>query len=531
MTVRRPERTHASPPARAGRLAGAAALLSVSFVASRLLGLLRNVVIAGIFGTSREAEAYFAAFRLPDAMFLLVSGGALAAAFVPVFSGLLERDEDEAWRVAGTVFTGLVLVLAGLAAIAFLFADPIMGALVPHYAAPERSLTVELTRIMLLQPIFLGAQAIVTSILQTYHRFLLTAVAPLVYNVAVIIGAVVFAPHFGAAALAWSVSAGALLMLLVQLPGLPGRRMVRTRVDFHLPAVREILTLMGPRVIGAAAFQAMLFITLYLAQGLPQGNVAAINYAWILIYFPVGALGTAAATAIFPTLSRLTVQEDLPAVQVTVNRSLRLVVFFAIPAAVGLIVLRRPIINLLYNHGSQWSHRGTEQTAFALLFYALAIAPLVAIEVLPRVFYAMRDTVTPVRIAVVTVGLDAVLSVVLVRTLPRSSGQGGLALATAIATTVQAVWLARTLETRLGTIGAHALRQSIRDSALASLIMGMALYVVLDPLVALFGTGLVGSILVVGLGVVLGGGLFAAVSYWLGAPELEQVRAIMPGSK
>jgi putative peptidoglycan lipid II flippase len=280
-----------------------------------------------------------------------------------------------------------------------------------------------------------------------------------------------------------------------------------------------------PRVIGLAAFQAMLFITLYLAAGLPRGNVAAINYSWLLISFPVGALGTAAATAIFPTLSRLGATEDLHAIARTVNRSLRPVLFLSVPAAVGLIVLRRPIINLLYNHGD-WTLRATEQTAFALLFYALALAPLATIEVFPRVFYALKDTVRPVRIAIVTVALDAVLSILFVHLLPRDSGQGGLALATAIATAVQALWLAWDLDIRLGGLGRHSLTLVLRDTAIASIIMGLVCYVTLDPLTAIFAQHGFGALVTVAVEVVLGGGTFAAVAHVLGAPELQQVRSM-----
>ncbi|MBV9279657.1 MAG: murein biosynthesis integral membrane protein MurJ [Chloroflexi bacterium] len=518
----------ASRASQIGRLASAAMLLSASFVLSRILGLLRNVVIADIFGNSRAVEAYFAAFRIPDTIFLLVSGGALASAFIPTFAGLLADDEtSEAWRVASTVLTTLALSLAGLAVVAWVLAPPVMSVLVPGFTPGQRGLTVDLTRIMLLQPIFLGLSALVTAILQSYGRFALTAVAPLVYNLCVIAGGLLGAT-LGVRALAWSVVVGAVAQLVIQVPGLRYelRRYLRLQVDWRSPRAREVLRLFGPRVVGLAAFQAMLLITLVLASILPPGNVAAINYAWPLIMFPIGALGTAAATVIFPTLSRLSAAEDFSAVRRTVNRSLRLVLFLALPASVGLVVLRRPVINLLFHHGN-WTHMATEQTAFALLFYALAIAPLSAIEVLPRVFYAMKDTVTPVRIAIVAVALDACLSIVFVLLLPRASGQGGLALATAIASTLQAVWLARELESQLGGIGRRGLLLTLRDTAIASLTMGMVLYLCLDPLTAVFAQRGWGALVTVGIEVILGLASFSAACYVLGSPELAEVRGFI----
>jgi putative peptidoglycan lipid II flippase len=511
-----------------GRLASAALVLSASFALSRVLGLLRTVVIADVFGNSAPINAYFAAFRIPDTMFTLVSGAALASAFIPVFSGILVgRDERGAWRVASSVFNAVCLALAGLALVAFVFAPQLMELLAGGYPPSQRQLTIDLTRIMLLQPIFLGAVAVVSSILQSYHRFVLVAIAPLIYNVAVIIGALM-GHTYGVVGLAWSVVFGAVAQLLILLPGI-GSHLVRYYqpvIDPGLPPAREIWRLLVPRVIGLAAFQAMLFITLFLASRLPRGSVGAVNYSWLLIWFPVAALGTAAGTAIFPRLSHLSATRDVAALRWTINRSLRLVLFLAVPSAVGLIVLRKPIISLLYYHGA-WTLRATEQTAFAVLFYALAIAPLAAIEVLPRVFYAMRDTVTPVRIAIVAVAIDAVLSIVFVLVMPRSQGQGGLALATAIATTIQALWLAWALGRELGGIGRRSLLLVLRDTAAASLVMGLVLFDSLALLTATLPQRGVGAFVTVAVEVSLGIAAFTSVSYVLGAPELWEVRGFL----
>jgi putative peptidoglycan lipid II flippase len=275
----------------------------------------------------------------------------------------------------------------------------------------------------------------------------------------------------------------------------------------------------------------MLSITLFLASALPIGMPGAIYYSWSLIMFPVGALGTAAATAIFPTLSRMSALDDLNAVRRTVNRTLRLIVFLALPAAVGLIMLRNPIVDLLYHHGGQWTALATDQTAFALLFYALALAPLSLIEVLARVFYAMKDTVTPVRIALVAVTIDAVLSVLFVHLLPPSAGQGGLALATALATAVQAVWLANTLDGALESIGREGLLLTVRDTGLASLVMALVLYLTLGALTAVLAQTGFGLFVTVAVEIALGAGTFVLATYVLGAPELWEVRSFVLGTK
>ncbi len=521
----------ASP--RSGRLASAAILLSASFVLSRLLGLLRTVAIADVFGNSPQIAAYFAAFRIPDTMFTLVSGGALASALIPVLVGLRQKgDTQDTWVVASTVFNTVCVALAVVALFAFILAPEIMGVLVGGFGPSQRSLSVDLTRIMLLQPIFLGAAAIISAVLQTYERWLLTALAPLVYNVVVIMGALL-GHVFGIDGLAWSVVLGAIAQVLVVLPGVwPDARWSYHAVfAWSYPSAREILRLFAPRVVGLAAFQAMLFVTFFLASRLPQGALGAISYSWLLISFPVGALGTAAGTAILPALSRLSAAANTDQLRRTVNRSLRLVIFLALPAAIGLVVLRRPIVNLLYHHGALWSGRDTEQTSFALLFYALAVPPLSLIEVLPRVFYAMRDTRTPVRIAIYAVALDVALSIFLVNVLPRDSGQGGLALATAIATTLQAAWLIWSLDVRLDGIGYASLRGTMRDTAIASSSMAVVLYVLLDPLTSIFAQRGFGALSTVVIEVAAGFGVFIGVAYLLGAPELWQVRSFVSRSK
>lgn len=516
----------------ARRLASTALLLSASIMLSRVLGLVRNLVIADVFGDTRQVEAYFAAFRIPDTMFTLVSGGALASAFIPVFAGLLAQGrEDEAWKVASTVFNTVAIALGVLALCAFILAPVIMGVLTGGYTPGERALTVDLTRIMLLQPIFLGAAAIMSAVLQSYHRFLLTALAPLVYNLVAVIGALL-SHSFGVGGLAWSVVLAAAAQVVIQAPGLARgvRRRFGFALNFDLLATREILRLFTPRVIGLAAFQAMLVITLFLASRLPHGAVGAVTYSFLLVSFPIGALGTATATAVFPHLAELNVADDYAAIRRTLNQSLRLILFIALPAAVGLIVLRRPIINLLYGHGV-WTERDTELTAFALLFYAMALAQLSVIELLPRVFYALKDTRTPVRIAVVTVAADAALSILFVHLLPAASGQGGLALATAIATTIQALWLGAALERRLGGIGRHSIFGAVRDAGIASLAMGAVLYVLLDPLTVVFAQHGIGALITVAFEITVGVSIFSWIAYLLGAPELWQVRNLVQRGK
>jgi putative peptidoglycan lipid II flippase len=289
-----------------------------------------------------------------------------------------------------------------------------------------------------------------------------------------------------------------------------------------------VLRLFTPRVVGLAAFQAMLFVTLFLAARIQEGRaVTAINYSWPILQFPVGALGLAAGTAIFPTLARLSTAEDMAAVRRTVNRSLRMCLFLALPATVGLVILGNQVVSVLYAHGTAWTDAGTANTAFALQFFSLALAPLASIEILARVFYAMRDTLTPVRIAIVAVAIDAGLSVLFVHLAPESSGQGALALATAVATAVQVIWLGRAADAKLGGLGTTSLRGTLLDSALASAAMGIVLFDLLALLTAILPQRGLGVIVTLMIELPVGAGVFALVCYLRGAPELWELHGLV----
>ncbi len=455
----------------------AALLVSGSLIASRVLGLLRLSIFASLFGTSTSMAAYNAAFRIPDLLFTIVAGGALASAFIPVFSGLLEvRQEETAWRVANTVLNTLLVTLVILAALCFVFAPELVRALVPSFSHSEQLETASLTRIMLVQPVLLGIGGLFAAMQNSYGRFILPSVAPVLYNAAIIVGAVVFGPRYGVYAAAWAVVGGAVVMFEIQIWGVVWESVrYRPTIDWRLTSAREVLRLLGPRLIGLSAFQFMLLVTTFLASGLTSAGFNAITYAWSLVMFPVGAVGSALGTAVFPTLSRQSATAQRSALEHTVSRSIQAILFLALPATAGLILLRHPVITLLFDHGA-WTPASTAATSFALVFYALAIAPLALIEVAARSFYALRNTKTPVMLAVGATLVDAVLSVVLIHLFPRDRGQGGLALATAISVWLQVVLLIRALRVPLPHVAGSELRRACKGMALATIGMSACVY-------------------------------------------------------
>ncbi|MDA1002836.1 MAG: murein biosynthesis integral membrane protein MurJ [Chloroflexi bacterium] len=457
---------------------GAATIVAAGFVVSRLLGLLRSVAIADSFGTEPELAAYWVAFRLPDLVFQLLAGGTVSAAFIPVFSRVtLERGDGAAWRLASSVLNLLSVATFALAALAFVLAGRLVPLLAPGLGegtareAELASLAVNLTRLMLISPIVFGASGLITGILNARHRFVAAALAPVMYNLAIIAGALFLSGPFGVYGLAWGVVLGALLHLLVQLPEvmLLGMRWtpalaVRSR------AVRDVMRLMGPRVIGLAASQANFVVLVFFASFISDPAISAINFAFLVMMMPVGVVGMAISTAAFPTLARQAASQQIGALRESLSAALRSILFLAVPASFGLIVLARPSVRLLFQHG-QFDAESTSLVTAALMVFAIAIAAHSAIEILSRGFYALSDTRTPVQLAVLAMLLNVVLATLLVSPF----GLRGLAAATSIAALFECVLLAYVLHQRLEGFGRSGVWRSLTRTLIAAAVMAEVL--------------------------------------------------------
>ncbi|MFN8456342.1 MAG: lipid II flippase MurJ, partial [Anaerolineae bacterium] len=290
--------TTASPTSTA-RIARAATLVMALFLVSRGLGLLREVVIARQFGVSAEMDAYLAAFRLPDFLFYVVAGGALGSAFIPVFTGYLtHRDLPGAWRLASAVINSVMLLLTGLGGLAALFAPWIVQSFFGSFTPAQQALTSELMRWMLISTVIFGVSGVVMGILNAHQHFFLPALAPVIYNLAIILGAWLLGPVWGVRGLAFGVVLGAAGHLLVQLPGLVRQKMAyRPVLAWTDPSLQEVALLMGPRVLGLAAVQLNFVVNAVLASGLPAGSLTALNYGWIIMLLPQGIIAQSVATA------------------------------------------------------------------------------------------------------------------------------------------------------------------------------------------------------------------------------------------
>ncbi len=502
------------------RLAGAAAIMMASFILSRLTGLGRDMAISYEFGTSPELASYLAAFRLPDFLFQLLAGAALASAFIPTFARYQASGEErEAWALTSSLlnliglFT-LVLSLATMAAAPWIVPRIFFG-----FDPEHQELTVRLTRIMLASPVFFGVSAILGSALNARRRFLLPGLAPIVYNLSIAVGALVLSPRIGIEGLAWGVAAGALCHLLVQAPGLRHEGMVyRLTLSFSHPGVREVARLMGPRVLGLAAVQVNFLVTTILASTLDPSSLPALNYGWLLTLLPLGIFGVAISNAVFPTMAAEAARDSGESMGRTLYGTLRMILFLTVPASVGLVALGQPLIALLFQRG-RFDAFSVEATYGALVFYAVGLFGHGMVEILTRAFYAVQDTRTPVAIGVGSMAVNVALSLVLMGPL----GYGGLALSVSLAVIVEAFLLLGMMRKRLVRTAPPGVGVSAGRTCLASALMGVAilvfrLWIPVPP------AGLDLAAFVVA-GVVMGVLVYFFAAYSLGSQEARLLRS------
>lgn len=513
--------------AAAGFLIRAGLLLTAAAVVSRVLGWVRLLVIGAQFGATSELDAYLAAFRIPDAIFQLVVAGALSAALIPVYAGYRARgEENEGWTLASSVINLVVLALVGLSVVMAIAAPWLMPIVAPGFDPETTALTVRLTQIMLISPVFIGLGAVISGLLQTHGRFGASAVAPLIYNVAIIGAAVTLAPTLGVEGLAVGVVIGAIGHLVVQLPDLRslGPRW-RPRVDLRHRGVRRVSVLMGPRMLGLAAGQVNLIVSTALASGLAAGSVTAFTYAFQLSQLPVGIIGVSIAVALFPTLSRDAALGRASEIRRQVNASLRVLVFVAAPLAALMVVLREPVASVFFEYGL-FSADSATRTASALAWFAIGVPAHVVVHVLTRAFYAMQDTWTPVAWAVVAVVANIGLMLALVGPM----GVEGLALALSVSATLEVIGLLIALRRRLGGLDGRTLAASFARSGAATLaatlIMIGTFWAITAGLPELEGSGagrLVELLIPSGAGLAV----YLGAAVLLGASEVATLRRVV----
>jgi putative peptidoglycan lipid II flippase len=444
---------------------------------SRVFGLLRDLVIAMQFGSSAAADAFFVAFRIPNMQRKILGEGAVSAAFIPVFSDLLNtKGEKSAWEMTANLLNILFGLLATLTLAMVIFSPAVVTVFAPGFLDdPEKfALTVTLVQWMAPYLIFIGLASFCMGILNTFGVFALPAAAPVLLNLSMIAGVLFISPLMEEPilGLAIGVLAGGVLQLLVQIPATvkKGFRFVSSFKVKH-PDIIRIGKLMVPVIFGLAVYEINMLVDTLLASLLPGGSISYLYYGNRLVQLPLGVFGVALGVAILPMLSQQAAQKNFPELIKTLAFGIRLILFITIPAAVGLIVLRFPIVNTLWERG-EFLRVSTEGTAIALLYYSIGLCAFAGIKVIVPAFYSLQDTKTPVKIAVGSMLLNIVLNLILMGPLKH----GGLALATSISALFNIMLLIYFLRKRLGLMGGRKILASTIKLVVSSTLMGIIIY-------------------------------------------------------
>ncbi len=507
-------------------LAQAGIIVTGAFFLSRILGWLRLVVISTTFGATGELDAFFAAFRVPDLIFQLVAAGALSSALIPVIAGLLATDEEaRAWRVASTVTNLMMAALLVLATVVAISAPVLIPLITPGFDLVQTERTVELTRIMLLSPILLALGSVATSLLNAQGRFAASVLAPIVYNVAIIVAAVLLAPLIGVTGLALGVVVGSLCHVAVQLRPLrlSGFR-YEPIVEREDPAARQALVLMAPRALGLGVTQLTFIVSTTLASGLATGSITALNVAFTLLQIPIGVIGVPLGIVVLPSLARDLATGSVGQYVKLLTRSLRLVLYIMLPLTGLAMILRRQVVTLLFEYG-RFGGAAVDLTANTLLYFLVGLAAHSLIAILARAFYAGKDTRTPVAVAILAVVVNVTFAVATVGTL----GLAGLALGVAIGAWVEALLLLAILRRRLPGLELGGIVRVALESGVASLaasLVALGTVRVLDGLIGLEPgkLALLGeTVLATAAGVLM----YVAMSVALRIPELPTIVALM----
>jgi putative peptidoglycan lipid II flippase len=472
-----------TPSSSSPTLARSAASAGAATLTSRILGVVREQVLAAIFGAGNAMDAYQVAFRIPNLLRDLFAEGAMSSAFVPAFTRRLTTEgKESAWRLGNLVINALLVITGVLVVLGITFARPLVELFAGSYSeVPGKlELTILLTRIMLPFLTFVALAAAIMGMLNSLHRFFIPAVSPAMFNVATIISAFTLVPLMPAlglpaiAGIALGTFLGGVAQLALQWPSLRSEGFAyRPMLDWRDPGLRQVLMLMGPGTVGLAATQVNVFVNTVLATGEGTGAVSWLTFAFRLMYLPIGLFGVSIATATLPAVSRHAARDEGHQIRGTVADGLSLMMMLNVPATIGLIVLATPIVRVIFERGA-FTPTDTVATAAALQFYAIGLVGYSVARISSPIFYALGENLTPVKVSAATVLINAALNIMLVRVM----GYRGLALGTSIAALFNATMLMILLRRRLDGLEGRRVFGSFVRIATASLLMGAAAFAV-----------------------------------------------------
>lgn len=453
-----------------------ASIISAFTILSRIFGYIRDYRIAFLLGAGTAADAYTTAYRIPNLLRRLVGEGAVSAAFIPVFTYYIaENREEDGWEFANTMLTLITIFLTVITIAGIVFSPLIVKLFAAGFGdTPGKlELTAALNRIMFPYIFLISLSALSMGILNSYHRFGAPAFAPVVLNLTIIAFSFL-GGLFGdvTRTLAAGVVVGGILQLAVQIPSLlqTGWK-IRFKVEFHHPGVQRVMKLMVPVIFGVGIVQVNVLVGTQFASYLAEGSVTALYIADRVMEFILGVYAVAVSTAVLPLLSRQAALKQMDELKITLNFATRLILFITLPATVGLILLRREIIEVLFQHGD-FTAASTALTAWALPFFALGLSAFSMVKIIVPAFYALQDTRTPVKVAFVAMFVNIGLNFLFIRPLQN----GGPALATSSSALFNSIVLLVIFYKRYGSFGVRGILHSVSKFAVASLALGIVAY-------------------------------------------------------
>ncbi len=495
---------------------------------SRISGFIRDLIIAIVLGAGVGSDSFFVAFRIPNLLRRLFAEGALSAAFVPTFIETLQKDgKEEGVRLARIAVTFSTIVLCFITVLGIVFTPQIVRVIAPgFFDDPEKfGLTIQLTRIMFPYIFFISLVALVSGALNSLGRFAAPAAAPILLNISMIGGILILTKGLDwppGYSLSWAVTLAGLFQLLLQAPFLMAEG-VTIKPDFHFgyPPLRRMGRLFVPAAIGGAVYQVNVLVGTMLASLLPVGSVSWLYYADRLVEMPLGVFAIALGSAALPSMSRLASSGDYKGLGESVSFSLRLIAFFIIPASVGLIVLREPIISVLFQHG-RFTCTDTIETSYALLWYTAGLWAFSGLKVVTQAFFSLKDTKTPLWVSLFAVALNLGAGILLMHPMKH----GGLALATTLAAAVNFLILFLILIRRIKWFDIAGFLASIARITAASFIMGVFLFSIRG--FGLWSHGISWKNLVVLLTcVIVGIGVYAVCAHFLKCEQMRSIKSVL----
>ncbi len=493
---------------RARHLLQSSILVILFFGLGKVTGLIRIRLVAGVFGTSPEFDAFTAANQLPEVFFVLIAGGSLAAAFIPVYSATLINKPNTSARLANTVLTLVILILGTISALGAVFAPWLTRALlVPDFTPELQSLTADIMRVILIQTTIFGISGVLSSILNAHQHFALPALAPLSLDIGYVTGLYLFVPRMGIVGLAWGTVVGGILHICIQLPALIQRKIgYRPTLAYQMTGVHEVVRLMGPRIVTLGTIQLADLFIIRIASGLPSGSTSGYFYGFSLMQFPETLLGTTIALVVFPTMAELFNAGDVEGMKQTAVSALGIIWTLTIPAAAMLVLLGQPAI-IFFLQGNVFDAASTRLVYSVLIVFSVRVVSEATVEIVARLFYAQHNTRTPMFVYVGWLVVNVSIAYLLVQGF--GLGVVGLAAASTIAFTVLAVVLFQLNRNRLHGLAERELAviggRAVVGTAVMSVVMLFIGLVITSPLLYMAVAGAAGGITYIIINLILGG--------------------------